>query len=342
MPEVLGLQAMTLSDYRKRENPSGDVDFIIEALEQTNPIINHIKWLQGNLPTGNKTTIRTKIPKPSVRRINQGVAPTKSETEQVTDTCIMLEGRSSVDVRLLKLQSNPEAFRRSEDAAFIQGFSNAVADNIFYGDAEQNPDTFNGLSVRYNSIGGEKHTAGHQVLAGGTANEGEHNTSIYIVGWGTHAVAGIYPKNSEMGLHMDDLKEQDAFDDNGKPFRALQTLFSWDCGLSVMDIEACALVRNIDATQLESISASATKTLIQSIVKAKNRIRNLQNKDKDVHMYVPREVYDFLELYLLDKNNVHVTRHEVMGAMPQLYFSGIPVDKSDSILTTEPAFTVNS
>lgn len=339
---VLGTQALTLTDYRKRMAPDGSIDFIIEALEQSNPILKHIPWLQGNLPTGNKTTLRTKIPTPSIRRINQGIDPHKSETKQVQDTCMMLEDRSEVDVKLLSLQADKEGFRRSEDAAFVQGFGNIVADNIFYGDTSQNPDTFNGLSVRYNSIGGEKHTAGHQVLAGGTANANNVNTSIYIVGWGTHAVTGIYPKNSQLGLKQQDLGEQDAFDSNNRPYRALVTLFDWDCGLALRDLEACALVRNIDVSGLDSLNAAGTKALITAIVKAKNRIRNLQNRDKNVHMYVSPAVYDWLELYLLDKNNVHVTRQDLLNAPPQLYFSGIPVEKSDSILETEPGFTVNS
>lgn len=334
---VLGTQAMTLADYKSRMNPDGSVDFIIEALMQANPIINHIKWLQGNLPTGNKTTLRTSIPTPSIRRINRGVAAQKSTAKQIQDTCMMLEDRSTVDVKLLALQDDKEGFRRSEDAAFVQGFADFIADTLFYGDTSVNPDTFNGLSVRYDTVGGDKHTAGHQVISGGTAGTNT-NTSAFIVGWGTKSVAGIYPKNTQMGLKQQDLGEQDAFDDNGNPYRALTTLFDWDAGLAVMDIESCALVRNIDVTNLPT-TQSGQKALIDKFIVAKNRIRNLQNRDKDVHMYVSPTLYDWFEQYLTDKNNVHITRQEVMGAFPQLYFAGIPVDKSDSILETEPAFS---
>ena len=45
---VLGMEALTLSDYRKRMNPDGSVDFIIEALERANPIMNHLKWIEVN------------------------------------------------------------------------------------------------------------------------------------------------------------------------------------------------------------------------------------------------------------------------------------------------------
>ena len=54
-------------------------------------------------------------------------------------------------------------------------------------------------------------------------------------------------------------------------------------------------------------------------------------------MYVSPSVYDMIELWLTDKNNVHVTRQELMGQMPQLFFTGIPVKKCDAITDTEPA-----
>lgn len=334
---ILGAEALTMSDYRKRMNPDGSVDFIIEALERANPIMNHVKWIQGNLPTGNKTTLRTSIPRPSIRRINQGIVSHKSTTKQVQDTCMMLEDRSEVDVKLLRLQPNGEAFRRSEDAAFVMGFGDAVSDMLFYGDTQENPDTFNGLSIRYNVIGGERHAAGNQVVAGGTPGTNT-NTSAFFIGWGTKATVGIYPKNSQMGLAQKDLGEQDALDDKGHPYRALVTLFDMDCGLAVQDIEANALVRNINVKDLEKMDAKKKLELIEKFVRAKNRIRNLQNRDKDVHLYVSPALYDFFEIYLIDKTNVHVTRQELMGAVPQLYFSGIPIEKSDSILETEPAF----
>ena len=336
---TLGTQALTLADYRKRMNPDGSVDFIIEALQQANPLINHVRWMQGNLPTGNKTTVRTSIPKPSIRRINRGIDSHKSTTKQVVDTCMMLEDRSEVDVKLIGLQPDKAGFRRSEDAAFVMGFGDMVAEMMFYGDTDKEPDNFNGLSVRYDVCGGDKHTAGYQVISGGTAGTNV-NTSAFFVGWGTKATSGIYPKFSKMGLQQQDLGEMDALDSNGKPYRALVTLFDWDCGMAVQDIEANSLVRNIDVTKLAGMTSTQKQDLIRQFVVAKNRIRNLQNRDKDVHLYVSPAMYDWFELYLLDKNNVHVTRQDIMNAVPQLYFSGIPIEKSDSILETEPAFTV--
>lgn len=339
---VLGNTALTLSDWRKRMAPDGSVDFIIEALMNANPIMDDIPWMMGNLPTGNKTTIRSSMPTPSIRRINRGVARHKTQTEQVTDTCIILEDRSTVDIELLALAPNGEAFRRSEDAAFVAGFSDAVAANIFYGDTDLSGEEFNGIAKRYNEYGSAsyKNKAPYQVVSAGTA--GTNNTSGYFVGWGTHATTGIYPKNSSLGLQQRDLGEQTVTDADGKEYQAVTTLFNWKCGLAVGDIRSNAAVRNINMATLGSLTSTQQKELISKFIVAKNRIRGLQSRDKKVVLYVGDELYNFFELYLLDKNNVHVTRQELMNAAPQLYLSGIPIKKCDAISEEEAAVSAAS
>lgn len=335
---VLGNTALTLSDWRKRMAPDGSIDFIIEALQNANPIMDDIVWMMGNLPTGNKTTLRTSMPTPSVRRINRGVARHKSQTEQVTDTTIILEDRSVVDIELLALAQNGEAFRRSEDAAFVAGFSDAVAANIFYGDTTADAgETFNGIAMRYNEYGDAtyKNKAAYQVISAGTA--GTNNTSGYFVGWGTHATTGIYPKGSQLGLQQRDLGESTVTDANGREYQAVTTLFTWKCGLAVGDIRANAAVRNIDMSTLGSLTSAQKLALVEKFIRAKNRIRGIQSRDKKVVLYVGDELYNFFELYLLDKNNVHVTRQELMNAAPQLYLSGVPIKKCDAISEAEPA-----
>ena len=87
--------------------------------------------------------------------------------------------------------------------------------------------------------------------------------------------------------------------------------------------------------------ASADKLkLIEKFVTAKNRIRNLQSRDKRVVMYVSESLYNWFEIYLLDKNNVHVTRQELSADVPRLYFGGIEIKKCDAISDQESGVTV--
>jgi predicted dehydrogenase len=125
---TVGATALTLNDYRKRMNPEGYIDEIIEVLALSNPILQDMTWMEGNLLTGNKTTLRSALPTPAVRYINRGITPDKSSTKQIVDTSVVLESRSEVDTELLALAPDKEAFRRSEDKAFIEAINTGVKD----------------------------------------------------------------------------------------------------------------------------------------------------------------------------------------------------------------------
>ena len=74
--------ALTLNDLRKRQAPDGSIDLVIETLVQSNPILEDVKWAEGNLPTGNQTTQRNGLPEVHLRQINRGVPVGKSSTKQ--------------------------------------------------------------------------------------------------------------------------------------------------------------------------------------------------------------------------------------------------------------------
>lgn len=150
--------ALTLNDLRKRQAPDGSIDVVIETLVQSNPILEDVKWAEGNLPTGNQTTQRNGLPEVHLRQINRGVPVGKSSTKQVTDTCCLMESRSEVDVELVSLAPDKEAFRTSEDMAFVEAMGEAVAHHMFYGNSAKNLDEFNGLGIRYNKYGGKNTT----------------------------------------------------------------------------------------------------------------------------------------------------------------------------------------
>lgn len=333
---TIGNLALTFNDLRKRQAPDGAIDHIIEVLKQSNPCMDDIKWMAGNLPTGNQTTQRTALPDVYLRQINRGVPVSKSSTKQVVDTCCLIEAQSQIDTKLLVIQQDPQAFRRSEDDAFIESMSQKVAGMLFYGNSTKNMDEFNGFSVRYNKLSDRKGAAGYQVVSAGGTAEGKLS-SAWLVGWGDRAVAGIYPKYGYAGLKYEDLGKQRVLDPNGNGYMALVSSFSWMPGLAVMDPRMVAAVRNIDTTQLAADSATSDdkRRIIEKMIQAKNRMRTLNG----VHpvWYVSDAMYTFLETYLVDKNNVFVTRDTLQTGGPILRLSGIEVKKVDALSDTEDA-----
>ena len=62
----------TLLDLAKRLDPDGKIDVIAEILTQENPILEDMNFVEGNLPTGHRTTIRTGLPTPTWRKLLVG------------------------------------------------------------------------------------------------------------------------------------------------------------------------------------------------------------------------------------------------------------------------------
>ena len=68
----------TLLDVSRSLAPDGSIAQVAEVLQETNEILDDIPFLEGNLPTGHQSNIRTSLPTPSFRLLNAGVVPAKS------------------------------------------------------------------------------------------------------------------------------------------------------------------------------------------------------------------------------------------------------------------------
>lgn len=324
----------TLLDLAKRLDPDGKIDVIAEILTQENPILEDMSFVEGNLPTGHRTTIRSGLPTPTWRKLYGGVQPTKSTTVQVTDSCGMLEAYAEVDKALADLNGNTAAFRLSEDRAHIEGMAQELASTIIYGNEGDQPEAFTGLAPRYNSLNAAN--ADNIVSAGGT---GSDNTSIWLVVWGDHTLHGIYPKGSRAGLDMQDKGQVtiENVDGAGGRMEAYRTHYRHDCGLTVRDWRFAARVCNIDVSALtsdgtEADRAAAQKALIKFMVQASERIPSL-SKGRAV-WYVNRTIREQLRLGILEKIAGNLAWETVAGKRV-MTFDDIPVKRLDAINNTE-------
>lgn len=322
---VKGLTALTLADWGKRVDPNGKIDKITELLSQTNPILQDMLIVEGNLPTGHRTTVRSGLPSATWRLLNYGVQPSKSTTVQITDSIGMLESYAEVDKSLADLNGNTSEFRLSEDRAFIEAMNQQMAQTLFYGDTSVNPQQFMGLSSRYSSK-----TAGNGqniIDAGGT---GTDNTSIWLVVWGENTVHGIFPKGQKAGLHMEDKGQQTLRDANNNPYEGYRTHYKWDNGLSLRDWRYVVRIANIDVSDL-SVPGSAAN-IVSLMVKALHRIPN-RGMGKPV-FYMNRTIGQALDLQSLDKASLALSVKETEGEW-WTSFRGVPIREIDAILETE-------
>lgn len=320
-------QRSTLNDIAKRLDPNGKIDAIAELLTKTNPILEDMPWIEGNLQTGHKSTIRNGIPAPTWRMLNYGVQPTKSTTAQITDTCGMLEAYSEVDVALAKLNGNTNEFRLSEDRGHIQGMNNELASTVFYGTGNEK---FVGLSPRFITSSANEELSGYNIIKGaGAAND---NTSIWLVVWGPNTVHGIYPKGSQAGLQIDDLGEDTVYDANGGRFQALRTHYKWDCGLTVRDWRYICRIANIKVSTLVKNAASGDD-LIDLMSQALEKVADL-NLGTPI-FYCNRTIRSFLRRQITNKIASGTLTMEMVAGKQVMMFGEAMVKRSDALVNTE-------
>jgi len=330
---TLGSTFLTLADWAKRMAPSGGIDEIIEVLASSNPILQDAAVMEGNLVTGHRSTQRTTLPTGSWRMLNQGVASTKSTTEQVDDTCGMLEGLSQIDVDLAILNGNEAAFRASEDDAFIAGLSAQAATAIIYGNTKLNPEQMHGFDPRFKTLG-------TYVLNGGGA--GGTNTSVWIITWGPKTCHLIFPKGSQAGLKSEDLGKQLVPDstllaDSSATlnrYLAYVTRFQWKLGLAVRDYRYIARVCNVDVALLTG-DASSGADLLDKMIDAfyVRPSADLGNMAK-TFVYCNKTVAKFLHKQAMNKSNVNLSLDNIEGKMVT-NFLGAPVHVCDAIHSIE-------
>lgn len=327
---TLSVTHPTLLDITKRLDPDGKIDTIVEMLSKTNEILEDMVWLEGNLPTGHRTTIRSGLPAPTWRKLYGGVQPTKSTTVQVTDSCGMLEAYAEVDKALADLNGNTAAFRASEDRAHIEGMNTEFSQTLFYGNESTEPEAFTGLAPRFNDQAAEN---GVNILTSAATPDGTDNSSIWLVVWGPNTVHGIYPKGSVAGLQMEDKGQVtvESIDGSGGRMEAYRSHYRWDCGLSVRDWRYIVRI-NFD---LEDIIASgATGPVLADLMgKAIRRIPSLSMGRPA--FYANRDVLDAIDLQANNKTNLAFqTVEDAQGKLVQT-FRKIPIRRCDAILSTE-------
>lgn len=326
---TLNVNALTLKDFAKRIDPDGKVAQIAELLSQTNAILDDMIFVEGNLPTGHRTTVRTGLPTVYWRLLNQGVQPSKSKTAQIDEGCGLLEAWSEVDVELAKLNGNTAAFRLSEAQAYIEAMNQEAAQTLIYGNSSIAPEEFNGLAVRYSSLAAAN---GQNIIDG--LGTGSDNTSIWLVCWGAQTVHGIFPKGSQAGLEHKDLGEETVEMTSGiagSRMRAFRDQWVWKIGVALKDWRYVVRICNIDVSNLVAGSGA---DLINLMIKAMHRIPNL-NMGKPV-FYMNRTVFQYLDI--LRRDDVVAgggIDYSTVDGKLVYQFRNVPIKLVDSILETE-------
>lgn len=334
---VLAATHPTLLDLAKRLDPNDKIARIVEMLSQQNEILEDMVWVEGNLPTGHKTTVRTGLPTPTWRKLYGGVQPGKSTTQQVISTCGMLEAYAEVDKALADLANNRDEFLMSENVAHIESMSQEFAQTVMLGNETTEPEAFTGFSTHYNS---QAALNGENILTSAATPDNADNTSIWLVVWGPNTIHAIHPKGSKTGLQVNYLGEDTIQNANDYPggsvgggkYQALVTHYKWDCGLCVRDWRYAVRI-NYDLEEVVAAGTAGTPVLADLMAKAMRRIPNLAMGRPA--FYMNRDSMDAFDLQAMHNPSLAFkTIEDAQGKFVQS-FRGVPIRRVDQILSSE-------
>lgn len=326
---ALASNILTLVDWAKRLDPDGKVADVAELLAQSNPILDDMLFMEGNLPTGHRTTVRTGLPAVAWRLLNGGVNPGKSTSAQIDEACGMLEAWSEVDKDLAELNGNVAAFRLSEASAFIEAMNQEMAQTLFYGNSSVSPEEFTGLAARYSSL-----SAANAQNVINCQGAGADNSSIFLIGWGPKSIHGIFPKGSKAGLQHTDYGVQvveTAAGMGGGRMAAYREQWQWKAGIALKDWRYVVRACNIDISNLTQKSSPAD--LVETMIKMTHRIPLPGTK---LVFYMNRTLFQMLDIQRRDDVMAGggLVYSDVDGkAVP--HFRGIPVKVTDALVENE-------
>lgn len=326
---VLGTSNPTLADLAKVTDPDGSIADVVEILNATNEILMDMTFLEGNLTTGHRTSIRSGLPTPTWRKLYGGVQPTKSRAVQVTDNTGMMEDYSEVDKALVDMAGNPAAFRLQEDRPHIEGMNQEFASTLFYGDESTAPEEFTGFAPRYSSLSAEN---GDNIISGG--GSGSDNASIWLICWGPNTCHGIIPKGSKAGIQQRDLGEvtiENADGNNGR-MQAYRTHYRWDVGLSVRDWRYVVRIANIDRSLLTS-DISTGADLNDLMHQAWTELPS--TSAGRCAWYMDKQVMSFLRRQTSNAVQNSTLSVDMVGGTMQTSWGGIPIRRCDALRTNE-------
>ncbi|MEM7741144.1 MAG: major capsid protein [Pseudomonadota bacterium] len=344
---ILGNTYLDLVEIARRTDKYDNSMAVTELLAQKNPVMQDSLAVACNEGKQHKSTVRTGLPNVAWGRLYKGIPQSKSKTQQVIDTTGFLEGRSTIDQRLLDGLKEPEKMKMVEGDAFLEAMAEEAQNTFFYGSTNTSPEKFDGLATRFSGFSTKE--GGQIVDAGGS---GSDNMSIWMVEWSDQGCHMLYPSNHPAGLQREDKGIQRVFDEDGNAYYAHEEIFYHHLGLAVKDYRRVVRIANIDVSNLLAdpfaIDGGAL-SLLDVMRKGYHRLHAKQTMDQTfipamnqtvsrpkLVIYMNRTAFEAFDECHTEKSNVELRGKEIHGEMVPTY-RDIPIRVSDALLNTEAA-----
>lgn len=320
----------TLKDLASIQGPGGEQLQVVELLSQDNEMLDDMSWQEGNLPTGNVTSVRTGLPSVTWRKMYQGVQPSHSTRTQVTDTCGNMEAYSEIDCALARLNNMSAAWMMQEESAQREAINQELQRVLVYGNEASQSEAFTGLSPRYNSLSALN---AQNIIVGDGA--GTDNASIWLVYWHPNQVHGIVPKGSVGGIQrqfMGEVTIENVDGANGR-MQAFRTHYKLSAGLALRDWRSVVRICNIDKSNLTKTGSTGTD-LSDVMFQALEVIPRAAAQGRPC-FYMNRVVMTKLRQQLSNKTSASTLVIEDVGGRKVYTFQGVPLRRVDAMAADE-------
>lgn len=330
--------ALGIVEIAKRTN-NGQVLSISEVLSRVDEVLMDLVYVPCNQVSAYVHTRRLSLPSGTWRIAGTGAATETSHTKQIVESVGTLESWAEVDeLTLLKMLGDKQAFLNTEFQAFIEGLGQTITTALITSDTQTDPEKFDGLRVRLNSLG---------TYVKGCGGSGSDTTSIYGVQWGANRVHAIYEPgiampgvNSPVGV---DYKGKQTVEDGSSttPTRrdVYQAKFQASLGLCVWDDRNIFRLTNIEDDP-SGANIIEPDLLVQLMRQGKQGQGTGGQQSFGVTAYPQWTLYAHsitltqLDILAMDKSNVLYSTGELWGEEVTT-FRRAPIRQLDAIGITE-------
>ncbi len=321
---------LTVLEQAQLIGPDGGILTIAELLNEENELSQDAVAMMANGIRAHVTAVRTDLPEIFARKINQGATTKYPQTKQIEDQIMLLEAWPKIDEQLIDPYPDPKKARMSQLRSYIEAFSQAFNNNLFYGNVGDVGE-IDGLSTIYNasSMDNVRKTA---------SGSGSDTTSIWMIEWNTQKMALLYPKDSKsVGLFNKDWGKKETTDTSGNSFAAYVSQMKMEFGWSNPDTRAVQRFANIevDISSADTGSILDTKE-IRNLVLMRNALP--KRGSGKVAIYANRDLFAQFDIWAMEKANGFYYEKNISGG-PLTVFQGIPIRLVDQLMSTETAIS---
>lgn len=335
MADVLKTSGRSLVDMVKNLDADGNTIMTAEILQKSTPMLQDAPIVPANNVLTHKVSVRTALPKPEIKRLNQGVGGAFGARETKEFGMKLYQSLPWIDKMEFKFAKDPNEVRQSNMEGVLQGWAQGIELDFLYDNVKTyGADSINGIATYASTL------EGNRVIdaAAGTA-AGSKYTSIYLVAWDKmNGAFAIAPENATAGIVFQNLGDDVIADElnPGKRIEVEQYKVESSLGFGVVDPRAVARIANIASADVADTSKDLYKQLPVMLMRALSQFpANLRDK---VVIYAPKSVDLALQLAANDKTNasfVYGSGELFASRVPT--FNGTPIRISEMILDNEEA-----